>query len=130
VCPFLRDETLAAPLYEALLPHADKNVLSHPEASLGSASRYLAFLASAMSLRDEAARHFERALEMNARMRARLWVAHTQSDYARMLLAGDEPNDWERGLELGREALATYRELGLDYWADAHQSGGEPTTIV
>jgi len=42
------------------------------------------------------------------------WLAHTQHDYARMLLArGDDL----RGRELLEQALATYRELGMERYA-------------
>ena len=33
-----------------------------------------------------AARHFEVALELDARIGAELWLAHTRHDYARLLL--------------------------------------------
>jgi len=51
--------------------------------------------------------HFEDALEMNARMGARPWLAHTQRDYARMLLARDGSGDRERAYALLDHALAT-----------------------
>jgi tetratricopeptide (TPR) repeat protein len=45
---------------------------------------------------------------------ARPWLAHTQDDYARMLLARAGPGDRERAQELLDAALATYRELGME----------------
>src|SRR5262245_17288000 len=50
---------------------------------------------------------------MNARVRARIWVAHTQHDYARMLTARDGPGDRERAAALAAQALATAREVGM-----------------
>ena len=44
--------------------------------------------------------HFEDALEMNARIESPPWVAHTQHDYARMLLARGAPGDRERALKM------------------------------
>jgi tetratricopeptide (TPR) repeat protein len=117
VCAFLGDAPQATRLYEVLLPYADSNVMAHPEFSLGSASRYLGLLASTMSRWKEAAGHFERALERNARMGALPWVAHTQDDYARMLLARDEAGDRERAFQLIGEALVTYRGLRMESWA-------------
>lgn len=35
-----------------------------------------------------------------------------------MLLAGDDPGDRARALELIGEALATYRELGMNSWVE------------
>jgi len=66
---------------------------------------------------DDAQRHFEDALAMNERMGARPWLAHTQNDYARMLLARDGPGDRERAHDLLERALATYRELGMETYA-------------
>jgi DNA-binding SARP family transcriptional activator len=117
VCASLGVHDHAAPLYEALLPYADFNVLAHPEASLGSASRHLGLLAATMCRWDDAVGHFERALETNARMGATLWIAHTQHDHARMLLARDAPGDRERARELLSSALEEYRELGMEPWA-------------
>jgi DNA-binding SARP family transcriptional activator len=118
VCVFLGDARRAAPLYAALLPYSDCNVLSMPEFSLGSASRPLGILASTMSRWEQAAGHFEQAIEMNSAMGALPWVAHTQHDYARMLLMKNAPADNPQALELIRKALATYRELEMDIWAE------------
>jgi tetratricopeptide (TPR) repeat protein len=119
VCALLGDTRHAANLYEPLLPYAQCNVLAYPELSLGSASRYLGLLASTLSRWTDAARHFEAAIEMHAEMGARPWVAHTQHDYANMLLARDEASDRERARELIAEALTTYRDLGMDGWTEA-----------
>ena len=97
-----------------LEPFAGLNAVSAPEVSVGAVARYLGILASTMSRWEDAARHFEDALEMNKRMGARPWLAHTQNDYARMLLARDRPGDRERAQELLEQALATYRELGME----------------
>ena len=50
---------------------------------------------------------------MNARMEARPWLAHTQYQYATMLLARDQPGDGEKARELLKAALLTARELGM-----------------
>ena len=117
VCTFLGDTQRAAKLYELLLPYAGCNVLTYPELSLGSASRYLGLLASTLSRWAEAERHFDAAIEMNAQMGARPWSSHTQQDYARMLLVRGEPTDREPALELIAGALTTYLELGMESWA-------------
>jgi hypothetical protein len=66
---------------------------------------------------NDAVQHFEAAMAMNARMGARPWLAHTKHDYARMLLARDEPGDARRAEELLDEAGAIYRELGMSTYA-------------
>jgi DNA-binding SARP family transcriptional activator len=116
-CARLDDAERAAPLYEVLLPYSGYNVFAMPEGSLGSASGPLGLLAATMSRWQEATQHFEQAVEMNARMGSRPWVAHTQHDYARMLLARGESEDRARARELLSGARDTYRELGMGPWA-------------
>ena len=50
-------------------------------------------------------------------MGARPWVAHAQHALAGMLLARGSAGDSQRARMLIDEALATYRELGMDAWA-------------
>jgi DNA-binding SARP family transcriptional activator len=114
VAAHLQDRDRAAILYGLLLPYARLNASNSGAGAIGSVSRYLGILASTMSRWDDAQSHFEDALAMNERMGARPWLAHTQHDYARMLLARDEPGDRERAQELVHQALATYRELGIE----------------
>jgi len=109
----LRDHERAATLYDLLRPYARLNPLASGEIALGSVARYLGILAATTSSWDDAERHFEEALEMNARMGARPWLAHTQRDYARMLLARAAPGDRERARVLLSRALATYQDLGM-----------------
>jgi hypothetical protein len=89
------------------------------EVALGPVARYLGILSTTTSRWEEAAGHFEDAIAMNARLGARPWLAHTQNDYARMLLARDAPGDMGRALELLAEAVTTYQELGMESWAQA-----------
>jgi hypothetical protein len=46
-------------------------------------------------------------------MEARPWLAHTQYQYAAMLLTRDQPGDDEKARELLQAALVTARELGM-----------------
>ncbi|MGH8632351.1 MAG: tetratricopeptide repeat protein, partial [Burkholderiales bacterium] len=62
---------------------------------------------------EDAERHFQDALEMNTRMGARPWVAWTQHDYARMLLARHRKGDRQRALELLTPALAAAQDMGM-----------------
>ncbi len=79
----------------------------------GSVSRYLGLLAAMRKRFDEAALHYEDALAMNERMKARPWLAHTQTDYSRLLDARGRPGDRKRAEALRDEARATCRELGM-----------------
>ncbi len=104
----------AATAYELLLPWAHLNVVDQCEAMRGSASRYLAVLATMLERWEDAEAHFEAAFEMNARMRARPWLAHTQRDYAAMLRDRARPHELERAQSLLADAQRTYRELGME----------------
>jgi tetratricopeptide (TPR) repeat protein len=107
----LSDVERASWLYDLLRPYPGRVAICYPEISTGSVARPLAILATTMRSWEEAEVHFERALETNARIGARPWLAETQDDYARMLLAR---GDGERAFELLARALTTYRHLGMD----------------
>jgi DNA-binding SARP family transcriptional activator len=113
----LGDVDRASVLYRLLLPYADRVAVCYPELGTGSVSRYLGLLTATTGRWDEAERHFEGAVEMNQRIGARPWLAHTQADYARLLSARRRPGDGERALELARHALAGYEGLGMDTFA-------------
>jgi tetratricopeptide (TPR) repeat protein len=114
VCAFLGDTRRAATLYRLLLPYNGYTVIiggSH--VCYGAASRYLGMLATTMERWQDAAQHFEDALAMNARMGARPWLAHTQHQYAVMLLTRYQSGDRDKAMSLLHEALATARALGM-----------------
>jgi tetratricopeptide (TPR) repeat protein len=113
----IADPGRASMLYKLLLPYADRVTVSYLELSTGSVSRYLGILAAASARWNDAERHFGVALEMNQRIGARPWIAHTQHDFARMLSSRGNPRDPGRALELTRGALDGYRGLGMDAYA-------------
>jgi DNA-binding NarL/FixJ family response regulator len=114
VCAFLGDAPRAALLYAELAPFEGRNLIAPPNvACFGSASRHLGLLAATMKRWPDAERHFEAALAMNARQGARPWLAHTQHQYAGMLLARNANGDRERAIALLDEALAAAQEIGM-----------------
>jgi tetratricopeptide (TPR) repeat protein len=56
-----------------------------------AADRYLGMLAATLGEWDRAEEHFEGAMELNRRMGAATWLAHTAYEYARMLHARAGP---------------------------------------
>ena len=114
VCTFLGDRARADTLYQILFPFAGRNVvIGSPAVCYGALSRYLGVLATTLERWNEAGQHFEDAMAMNARMEARPWLAHTQHQYATMLLARDQSGDRDKAAALLDTALATSRELGM-----------------
>jgi DNA-binding CsgD family transcriptional regulator len=114
VCAYLDDAARAAVLYELLHPYAGHTItVGSAVACYGAAARYLGSLAATMARWEDAAQHFEDALEMNARMNARPWLAYTQYQYADMLLSRQQRGDRHKAASLLRAALDTARELGM-----------------
>jgi DNA-binding SARP family transcriptional activator len=109
----LGDAAGATVLYRLLLPYADRVAVSYPEACTGAVARYLGLLAATMSRPAAAKRHFKDALATNERIGARPWLAHTQHDYARMLIS-HEAKAGPRAHQLLADALSSYRALGMD----------------
>ena len=119
VCAFLGDIRRAALLYQRLLPYAPYTIMvGGTVACAGAAARYLGMLATTMARWDEAEDHFQEALAMNARMHARPALAHTQQQYADMLLARGQPSDRATARSLLDEALASANQLGMASLSD------------
>jgi tetratricopeptide (TPR) repeat protein len=110
-CVLLGDAETARELYARMLPWGAVNASDLTESMRGAMARYLGLLAGLLGRDAEAARHFEAALAMNARMGARPWLACTRLDYGRLLEARGED---ERGRELIAAAFDDFRELGMD----------------
>jgi tetratricopeptide (TPR) repeat protein len=108
-------------LYDLLLPYADRCVNAGALLCVGSVSRSLGHLATTLSRYEDATRHFEHALEMNAHIRSPLWIGYTQLGYARMLLLRDEPGDTDEARRLLTDARVTAQELGLAALAEKAQ---------
>ena len=109
----LGDERMAALVYPELEPLAGGNVMvGHLVACYGAADRYLGMLAATLGEAERAEEHFERALELNRRMRAPTWVAHTAYEYGR-LLAG-RPGGRPRSEALLGEAGELAARIGME----------------
>jgi DNA-binding SARP family transcriptional activator len=118
VVVLLEDAPRAQSLHRLLLPYAHRCVVSFAGMCHGSASRSLGLLATTLSRYDDAEQHFQHALKMNMHIRSPLWTAHTQHDYARMLLARGRSADHHKARDLLGHALATADQLGLKALAD------------
>ncbi len=101
----LEDGDRAAILYQLLQPYTRLNASTSGAVAVGSVARYLGILATTTSRWEDAARHFEDALEMNARMGARPWLAHT----ARLRAPAHRP---ERNGRPGKGAATPFSGAG------------------
>jgi tetratricopeptide (TPR) repeat protein len=112
-CARLGDASSALTLYGQLEPFAGIHAFGQGDGSLGAVDRYLGLLAANMGRLDEAARHLDDAIELNQRMGARPWAAHSQLDLALVLRQRNRSGDRRRAQELEHAALATAHELGM-----------------
>jgi len=112
-CALLRDVKSAEMLHRILLPHAKRNVVVVNAAVNGSVERFLGLLAATLGRYDDAARHFEAAIDFDRRLGARPLLARAQVEYARTLLDRGAPGDRESALKLANQALGVSQELGM-----------------
>ncbi len=119
LCTRLGDARRAGTLYRLLEPYAGRiAVLRNALAFLGSTSHPLGLLAALLGRHADAARHFEDALAMHARLGARPLLAHTRHEYAALLLAGGGPEEQAHALELLDLAFAEAAGLGMALLAE------------
>ncbi|MBA2446773.1 MAG: AAA family ATPase [Chloroflexi bacterium] len=112
----LDDSDAARRLYPVLRPyggHVIAMTMEHPVVCFGSASLYLALLATASSCWAEAGDHFEAAIRMHERLGAAPLLARTRYDYARMLIRGGQTADRGPAHELLDRAATTARTTGM-----------------
>jgi DNA-binding SARP family transcriptional activator len=105
----LGDTSNAAVLYDLLIPYTGRPITAgRAVVSYGSADRHLAELASLLGRADDATRHFEAALTLNAKTPA--WLPHTQLAFARHLRAC---GGHERAAKLADEGARAGAEIGI-----------------
>jgi hypothetical protein len=114
VCARLGDTQRAEQVYDLLLPYRDIAV-TVPVVTLccGSAARYLGMLAGVLERWEVAEEHFEIALALDERIKALPWLAHTQHQYARALMARARGADFARARKLRAASSATAERLGM-----------------
>jgi len=112
-CTALGDKRVAALVYPELEPFAGENVMvGHLVECYGAADRYLGMLATTLGDWARAENHFEHAIELNERMAAATWLAHTYYEYARLLLVQGQERQGRAGALLA-EAGALAERIGM-----------------
>jgi class 3 adenylate cyclase/tetratricopeptide (TPR) repeat protein len=114
VCRILDERDCAAPIYERLVPYAQRLcVISLNLSEMGPMTRALGVLATLMGDYSRAELHFADALATSERIGAPPHVARTHVDHARMLLARNAPGDAERARELLDLARPLAERIGM-----------------
>jgi DNA-binding CsgD family transcriptional regulator len=112
-CAALGDDATAALVYAELEPLGGGNVMiGHLVSCYGAADRYLGMLAATLGESERAVRHFEDALDLNRRMGATTWLAHTAYEYGRFLFARGR-GDRDRAAALLGEAASLAGQIGM-----------------
>ena len=114
VCTRLGDARRAGNLYELLLPYREITIVA-PVATVccGAAARYLGMLAGVTGEWAAAEEHFEAALDMDERLHAWPWLAHTKHEFALALTARGRTRDRSRAETLLGEAAASAERIGM-----------------
>jgi class 3 adenylate cyclase len=113
VCADLGDAEKAEILYQQLYPYASHNVMLGNVYTYGSVSFALGRLACVLGRLGDAEAHFETALAANRRIRAAVWLAHTQRELASVLLRRGDDDARGRAHELIASARQTAEAHGL-----------------
>jgi tetratricopeptide (TPR) repeat protein len=110
----LGDTEAAQTIYDLMLAYKDMTITAGvATVCFGAASRYLGMLSAALGDVENAAEHFEHALEMNAASGSRPWLAHAQAEYANLLLKIGGEKAIERAMSLSEQAWAIAAELDM-----------------
>lgn len=114
VCCDLDSTKDAKVLYELLLPYERLAVVvGNGLVCLGATSRFLGQLAVTLAHWEEAERHFAYAMELEARMSATIWLAHSQYQYSQMLFKRGGNGDPASANQLLDSAMRTAGKLGM-----------------
>ena len=114
ICVAIDHEEHARTIYEMLLPFRNMTVTAGATTVCsGSAARRLGSLSALMGDWDTCEAMFETALEVDTRMNAPPWLAHSQASYAAALRRRGRKEDLERAIAFEAQALAKSRELGM-----------------
>jgi class 3 adenylate cyclase/tetratricopeptide (TPR) repeat protein len=109
----LRSESCASELYERLALSSDL-VVWNSAVALNAVHHYLGGLAALMGRHDEAGDHFERAVQIQQRVGAPLWLARTRHWWGQTLLERDAPGDGERARTMLAEAVELAEAHGAE----------------
>jgi DNA-binding SARP family transcriptional activator/tetratricopeptide (TPR) repeat protein len=111
VC-LLGDRLRASDMYDLLRPYGDRHISAmRGTISWGSGETLLGRLASTGGNLDQAAHHFEAALDLERGWGARAWLVRTGVGYAALLVERGGPGDRERARDLARETVAQAKAL-------------------
>jgi DNA-binding CsgD family transcriptional regulator len=129
-CAVLGDEATAALVYHELEPLAGTDVMiGQLVAYYGPVDRYLGMLATTLGDWGRAEKHFEDAMARCRQMKTSTWLAHTEYEYARLLIARGSGEPQAIAALLGEAARLAY-QIGLRALHGHIQELGQPVASV
>jgi DNA-binding CsgD family transcriptional regulator len=113
-CVRVRHRSHAQALYDLMSPWSARNVVAGSVGMCyGPADRFLGMLCTLLEQWDAAERHFETAIEMTELQGARLWLAHSLTQFAAMLFERGTSDDRHRADKLLESAQRIATDLSL-----------------
>jgi class 3 adenylate cyclase len=129
VCADLGDAEKAEILYRQLSTYESHNAMLGHVYTYGSVAFALGRLAAVLGRQDDATAHFETALAANRRIRAAIWLGHTQCELANVLLKRDAAGDRARAQDLiawARQAADALSLVRLQRKLESLEAEGAP----
>ncbi len=114
ICVAIEHQEHADMLYEMLAPYEDLTITAGATTvCTGAAARRLGSLSTVLKDWEAAEKMFEKAIEIDTRMKCPPWVAHSKAAFATALRRRGRPKDVEQAFQLEGEALAISQKLGM-----------------
>lgn len=114
ICVAVGQEEHAQTVYDKLLPYEQLTITAGAATvCAGAAARRLGNLAALMGDWDASDHMFETAIDIDTRMKAPPWIAHSKAAYSAALRRRGRKEDMKRALQLEAEALATAQKMGM-----------------
>ncbi|WP_240336787.1 adenylate/guanylate cyclase domain-containing protein [Tropicibacter sp. Alg240-R139] len=114
ICVAVEHLEYAETIYNLLKPYEDLTITAGATTvCTGAAARRLGNLAAVLRDWDTAERMFQKAIEIDTRMKSPPWIAHSKAAYASALRGRGSTSDTRRAFQLEAEALAISQELSM-----------------
>ncbi|NOD92611.1 AAA family ATPase [Ruegeria sp. HKCCD4884] len=114
ICVAIQHQEHAKTLYRMLAPYEELTITAGATTvCTGAAARRLGSLGTVLKDWDAAEKMFQKAIEIDTRMKCPPWVAHSKAAYATALRQRGRPADVEQAFQLEGEALAISQKLSM-----------------
>ncbi|WP_170465354.1 adenylate/guanylate cyclase domain-containing protein [Ruegeria arenilitoris] len=114
ICVAVEHQEHAKTLFDMLAPYEDLTITAGATTvCTGAAARRLGRLSAVLKDWDTSDAMFQKAIEIDTRMKCPPWIAHSKAAYASALRRRGHPDDVEQAFQLEGEALAISQKLSM-----------------